>query len=67
MSRHKDVVDLTLFIMTSFERHVAETLAASFFIFLLVLRSFLLSLLFAVNRPLELDEHSVGLFYIAGL
>ena len=32
MTRHKDVVDLTFFSMTSFERHVAKTLAASFFL-----------------------------------
>ena len=30
MARHKDVVDLTLFTMTSFKRHIAKTLAASF-------------------------------------
>ena len=29
MVRHKDVVDLMLFTMTSFERHVAKTLVAS--------------------------------------
>ena len=31
--QHKDVVDLTLFTMTSFERHVAKMLAASFEMF----------------------------------
>ena len=30
MAHHKDVVDLTLFTMTSFERHIAKTLATSF-------------------------------------